>query len=265
MTHGDVTVVITCFNYGRYVREAVDSADSHVIVVDDGSTDTYTLEVLEHLPDHAQVIRQDNAGVSVARNRGLFAAETPFVLVLDADDRLAPGALDAMRACFDADPELGWAYGWMHFFEDWDWVWELPDYDPYKLLHRHLVGPTALMRRELVEATGGYDSSFRHYEDWEIWVHAMACGFRGERVPQVTHEYRKHGSSKFRSDRADYRYWYRRMRAKHPQLYARVPELARETGASPLTRLAYEVYFAWRPMPAAVESWLQRIRWGSHP
>src|SRR3954447_6120103 len=117
-----ITVVIACFNYGRFVAEAVESArvqDAHVVVVDDGSTDPQTHAALDGLPDDVEVLRQENAGVCAARNAGLTRATTPYVLALDADDRLAPGALRAMRAPLDADPALGFAYGCQRFFGEW--------------------------------------------------------------------------------------------------------------------------------------------------
>src|SRR3954452_19636172 len=95
----DVTVVVTCFDYGRFLEEAVSSAltqagvRAEAIVVDDGSTDPGTLETLDRLPSEARVVRQANSGVCAARNVGLALVQTPYVVVLDADDRLAPGAL----------------------------------------------------------------------------------------------------------------------------------------------------------------------------
>src|SRR4051794_36210505 len=93
VSDGDVTVVIACFDYGRYLREAVDSAVAQagaVVVVDDGSTDDETVRVLDSLRAGVEVVRQRNQGVCRARNAGLARVETPYALVLDADDRLAP-------------------------------------------------------------------------------------------------------------------------------------------------------------------------------
>ncbi len=261
----DTTVVIPCFDYGDYVREAVDSARSQarVLVVDDGSTDPATLAALDSLSPDVTVLRQDNAGVAAARNAGMAAAGTPYLLCLDADDRLAPGAVAALREPLERDPALGFSYGWMRFFEDWDWTWELPPYDPYRLLYRHQIGPSALMRRRLVDATGGFDPSFAEFEDWELWVNALAHGQRGALVPVVTHEYRKHGSSKHTGDRRRYRAMYRRLRRKHAALYARAGELAQETDASPLDRAVYPLFWGWRPVPALVERSLQTLAWRS--
>ena len=155
-SNADVTAVVACFNYGRFVGEAVESLLSQeggsprVIVVDDGSTDPATHAALDELPPEVEVIRQENRGVCAARNAGFERASTPYALVLDADDRLAPGALSAMRETLDADQSLGFAYGYMRFFGDWEGVVPFPPYDPYGLLYRHTIGSTALMRREVV-------------------------------------------------------------------------------------------------------------------
>jgi glycosyltransferase involved in cell wall biosynthesis len=268
--NGDVTAVIACFNYGRYLPEAVDSAVSQeggparVIVVDDGSTDRETLEVLGRLPPGVELIRQENRGVCAARNAGLAGVETPYAIVLDADDRLAPGAIAAMRAPLDADPALGFAYGFMRFFGAWSGVLRFPPYDPYKLLYRHMIGLSALMRREVVEDTGGYDPAFEHYEDWELWLNALARGWRGTQVDAVTLEYRRHpGASKLAADRRQYRRQFRQLRRKHAWLYLDRARLAAQSDLGPVGRLAYRFYWGLRPVPASVESRLHGLRWGA--
>jgi glycosyltransferase involved in cell wall biosynthesis len=265
--HDDVTVVVTNFNYGRFLPEAVDSALAqeggapNVIVVDDGSTDPDTLAVLERLPAGVRLERQANAGVAAARNAGLALTQTPYVMLLDADDRLCARALSALRAPLDADPRLGFAYGITRFFGAWEGEMTMPPYDPYKLLYRHTIGTTALMRRELVAAIGGFDPAFRGYEDWEFWLHALGEGWRGHRVDEVTFEYRRHGSTKLAADRLEYRHWYRRLRVKHAELYARRAELGRESSLSPLGRAVYRWWWGARPMPARVEHALHALLW----
>ncbi|HVW17205.1 MAG TPA: glycosyltransferase family 2 protein, partial [Solirubrobacteraceae bacterium] len=203
----DVTAVVTCFNYGEFVGEAVasllaqDGGAPRVIVVDDGSTEAATHAALDALPDAVEVVRTPNQGVAAARNEGLRRADTPFVLVLDADDRLAAGALADLRAALDAHPAAGFAYGWHRFFGRWAAEVRVPPYDPLKLLDRHLIGVTALMRRELVADTGGFDPAFAALEDWELWLNALEHGWEGVLVPRVALEYRRHERSKLRSDR----------------------------------------------------------------
>jgi GT2 family glycosyltransferase len=261
----DVTAVVACFNYGRFLGEAVDSllgqdgGAPRVVVVDDGSTDPLTLKALERLPDAVDVVRQENAGAARARNTGIARTDTPLVLILDADDRLAPGALAALRGALEANPAASFAYGHQRFFGEMGGVMRFPPYDPYRLLYRHLIGPTALIRRELLDATGGYDPGFALYEDWELWVNALAHGHRGVRVDAVTHEYRRHGGSKLGRDRRRYRSFRRALRTKHAALFARRRELAAESSLSPLGRAAYRLYWGPRPVPAAVEDAAYRL------
>ncbi len=255
----DVTVVIPCFNHGEYIGEAIDSvlaqeeAATRIIVVDDGSTDQATLDALDALPEGVEVLHQANAGPAAARNAGIEATDSPYLLMLDADDRLPDGALADLRAALDADPEAGYAYGVMHFFGDWSGEVRLPPYDPYRLLYRGIVGWIGLIRREAWEAAGGFDPALQGFEDWDFTLGALAAGWRGRRLDRVVLDYRKHGRSGLEQDRRRYRELYRRLREKHADLYGRAAEAARESDLGPAGRLFYRTYWAWRPLPAALE------------
>jgi hypothetical protein len=178
---------------------------------------------------------------------------------------LARGAIEAMRAPLDAAPRLGFAYGWMRFFGDWEGVLRFPPYDPYALLYRHTIGLTALMRREVVEDTGGFDPRFEQFEDWELWVNALAHGWRGVRVDQVTLEYRRHGQSKIDEDRTRYRHTFRALREKHAALYRDRARLAHESGLGPGGRLLHRAFWGPRPIPARIERWLHGVAFGARP
>jgi glycosyltransferase involved in cell wall biosynthesis len=259
-------VIVTCFNYGRYLEEAVASARSQaggppqVVVVDDGSTDPQTLDVLARLDRDIDLVRQPNAGVGAARNVGLSRAKTPYLLVLDADDRLTEDALLALKEPLERNPALGFAYGRARFFEEWEGTLTFPPYDPYRLLYRHTIGLTALMRKEVAEATGGFDEQFEHFEDWEFWLNALAHGWRGFQVDSVTLEYRRHGTSKLRIDRRGYRRTLHELRHKHGQLYSD-PAIARESELGPLGRAAYRYFWGFRPVPARVEQAAHSLLW----
>lgn len=265
----DATVVIANHDYAGFLVEAVDSVRGQeggpprVVVVDDGSTEPATepvLAQLEALPG-VEVVRQANRGVCAARNAGLELVRTPYWLVLDADDRLAPGALAALRSELERDAALGYAFGFMRFFGAMSGVVRFPPYDPYRLLYRHTIGLTALARAEVLEATGGYDPQFPHYEDWEMWVHALAHGFEGRRVEAVTLDYRRHGATKFDADRRRYRAAWRALRRKHRALYARRDELAARSAMGPFERAAYRWFWGPRPIPAALEAAVHRRLW----
>ncbi len=270
--HDDVTVVIPCFNYGRFLADALDSVreqeggSPRILVVDDGSTEPDTQAILGALASDVDLLRQANGGLSVARNAGFRAASSALLIALDADDMLAPGALRALKRGLAADPEAGFAYGVTRFFGDWSGDMTMPAWDPYRLLYRHTVGPTALTRRELFDDIGGYDVEIPKaivmgYEDWEFWLHALARGWHGVKVPEVTWLYRRHGTTMLSGARREYRRWYRALRAKHSDLYRRRSELARESDLGMVGRSVYRFYWGPRPVPAAIERCLQSLLW----
>ena len=257
--HSDITVVIPCFNYGRYLAEAVDSAleqeggRPQVIVVDDGSTDAQTLDVLGALPDGVRVVRRPNGGPAAARNTGAAESDTPFVLMLDADDKLRPHALRLLREPLEREPRAGFAYGLMQYFGDWSGVLRFPDYDPYRLLYRPIISATSLIRRELYEEVGGFDPEIPGYEDWDFYLGALESGWGGRRVDEVVLLYRRHGVSRLEADRAAYRRGFAAIRRKRAALYARRRSLAAESELGAPARLFYRTYFAWLPLPARLE------------
>jgi glycosyltransferase involved in cell wall biosynthesis len=258
--HGDITVVIPCYNHGRYLPEAVDSAlrqrggPPRVIVVDDGSTDEETLEALDALPTEVDVLRQANAGLANARNAAFERSDDELLLMVDADDRLTPNALDTLRPHLEANPNVGYCYGLMRLIGAWSGVVRFPDFDPYILLHRSIAGAQlGLIRRAAWEDVGGFDPEIVGYEDWDFCLSALSHGWRGLQVPQVTHEYRKHERSMQEEKRRYYRRFYRQLRAKHADLFARRGEFARETDLGPMQRLVYRTFWAWRPLPARAE------------
>ena len=111
-----VSVVVPCFNQGRYLIETVQSilAGSlqcfEIIIIDDGSTDPRTTQYLNEAalldPHRIRVHRQKNAGLSAARNQGVRLAEGRFIQFLDADDLLAPEKLAVQSCVFDINPAI---------------------------------------------------------------------------------------------------------------------------------------------------------------
>jgi glycosyltransferase involved in cell wall biosynthesis len=256
----DVTVVVPCFNHGRFLSEAVESAFSQrggpprVVVVDDGSSEEETEAAFERLPAEVKLVRQAQAGPAAARNTGIEHSRTPLLLMLDADDRLAPAAIETLRGPLENHPEVGYCYGVMRLFGEWSGEIRFPDFDPYRLLYRSIAGASlGLIRRRAWEEAGRFDPSIGGYEDWDFCLSALERGWRGLQVPEVTLEYRKHERSGQEQHRRSYRSTYRRLRKKHAALYTRSREFAAETDLGPFGRLLYRTYWAWRPLPAPIE------------
>ena len=112
-----VSVIVTCYNYGRYVGAALESVrrqsltDFEALVIDDGSTDDSLRVIDGFLKDRRfRLIRQDHAGQPRTKNRGLAEARAPFIAFLDADDTWAPTKLEKQVARFRKDRSLGVVY-----------------------------------------------------------------------------------------------------------------------------------------------------------
>jgi glycosyltransferase involved in cell wall biosynthesis len=110
-----VSVVIPCYNQGRFVGEAVASAAaqrglvSEIVVVDDGSTDETTAVATRD--GSVRYLRQERRGLSEARNSGWRASSGDYVIFLDADDRLLPDAAAAALEAFRRWPHAAFVFG----------------------------------------------------------------------------------------------------------------------------------------------------------
>jgi glycosyltransferase involved in cell wall biosynthesis len=202
-----VTVVIPCYNQAHFLGEAIESVLSQtyrnfeVIVVDDGSTDN-TSEVASRY-EGVRLIWQENRGLAGARNRGLEEAKGEYVVFLDADDRLLPGALEAGLGCFEAHPECALVAGHCRFID----VDGLLRAEPrpsqpigselYAALleRRYFVIPgTVMYRRAVIESVGAFDTSLKAAEDYDLYFR-IAKMFPVYWHHEMVLEYRKHGAS----------------------------------------------------------------------
>src|SRR5690348_791805 len=106
-----ISVVVDNHNYGRFLREALDSILAEdpgggaleVIVADDGSTDDSRDILKEYASRGVKALLQERQGQATAFNNGLAAAKGDIVCLLDSDDIFLPGKLKAVTAAF-ADP-----------------------------------------------------------------------------------------------------------------------------------------------------------------
>lgn len=130
----EVSVVIPLYNKAPYIARALASVITQtcqgfeVIVIDDGSTDGGA-EIVRRLDDtRIRVIRQENRGVSAARNRGIESARTDFIAFLDADDEWMPTHLEALLRLRDRSPHAG-AYGTAYLIKRADLAIQVPSID----------------------------------------------------------------------------------------------------------------------------------------
>jgi len=245
-TQPRVAVLIPCFDDGATILEAIESVESQgesceVVVIDDGSRDEPTLALLEELAGRGvRVLRQENAGPGAARNRGLEATSAPYVLALDADDRLPAGAVMALADTLDADPSLALAWGDVEVFGDWAGPMRKADtLDPWLITYINEIPIAALVRRQELVPVGGWRA--RRCEDWSLWMSLAERGTRGVRIPKATLEYRVHGERNGSRDFADLLRVNDELRRLHQGLYRRRRATWRTSDAPLLLRLTLPV------------------------
>jgi glycosyltransferase involved in cell wall biosynthesis len=224
-----VTAVVTCFNQGATIAATLESVrgqtqpPSSIIVVDDGSTDRQTLTILDQLSDAStQVIRLANGKVSRARNIGIAAARTDYVLVLDSDDLFEPTFLEKSAARLDASDEIGLVSSWIRTMGLADWEVK-PEGGPLlSFLHKNNCPGQVLMRRACWERAGGYrEDMLQGYEDWDFYISVTKHGWRADIIPEFLLKYYISPSS---SNTNGYRIRLQLVRdivAKHRDVYER--------------------------------------------
>jgi len=195
-------VVIPCFNYGRYLTEAVESVvaqslrPDEIVIVDDGSTDdsrdVAQRLVAAHAESSIRLISTPHSGsAGASRNVGVEATAAEYVLCLDADDRLDAGFLQTCVAALDLHPLAAIAYGDILGFGNDGAVQRLREWDTRQELHVNLVGSASLFRRVAWEQVGGYDTEIGH-ADWDFWIGCIEHGWIGVRAAGALWHYRVH-------------------------------------------------------------------------
>ncbi|MGV8978118.1 MAG: glycosyltransferase family 2 protein [Cellulomonas sp.] len=209
-----VTVVVPCYNYGRFLPAAVASVTSQervaveVIVVDDASTDG-SAEVAAGLaagdPRVRLIAHEHNKGHIATYNDGLAAATGEYSVLLSADDLLAPGALGRATALMEARPSVGLVYGTAEPFDEmppaavtdvrawstWrgeDWVTLLCD-----RVKNTIRSPEVVVRTSIQRSAGGYRPDLPHSGDMEMWLRVASLADIGRVVGPHQAYYRIHG------------------------------------------------------------------------
>jgi glycosyltransferase involved in cell wall biosynthesis len=209
-------VVIPCYNSLRFLPETLEAVlgqelppelrdEFEVLLVDDGGSDDLSGWLAGRPDRRVRVLRQDNAGVSAARNFGVRHAAGDLVAFCDSDDVWAPTAMADLLACFERHPGLGLAHGWYDVIDEAGrptgrvvrsdlegMVWE-------RLVTQNPIAASGVMLpRPVLESVGGFSVNRDRFrvdvEDWELWVRVAADRPVGL-VPRVVVHYRRHGAN----------------------------------------------------------------------
>lgn len=202
-----VSVIIPNYNYGRFLRQAIDSAlaqtyqNIEIIVADDGSTDDSD-QIIESYGTRIRSFKQANAGVSAVRNRAFAEARGELVALLDSDDIWLPDKLEKQVKLF-ADNEIGLVHCGCQDFDETGNLeqhlnglagWVAVDLLRYQ---RPVIlggGSAVVLRKTAIERAGGFDEKLRIGEDWEFY-YRVARVYKVGFVPEILLKYRRHGNN----------------------------------------------------------------------
>ena len=205
-----VSVIIPAYNVAPYIAEALKTVFAQtksafeVIVVNDGSPDTAELEeVLQPFRDRIVYLKQENRGLSGARNTGIRAATGDMIALLDGDDLWMPQYLETQTQFLRSHPECDLVYCNALLFGD-----SIREGKEFMAVcpSRGEVTPAALISRDccvFVSVTAraealraiAFDESLRSCEDFDCWLRFAASGRRIGYHRQILVQYRKRDAS----------------------------------------------------------------------
>ena len=199
-----ISVIVTNFNYGRYLFECVESIrnqtfkDFELIIVDDASTDG-SQSLVGHLADKAVTFKK-NQGTRTASNTGVQVSSGTYCVFVNADDRLDPEFLRSSLATLESDPSLSLTYtDFWHFGQSGDKKIDngvvFPEWDVENLKKFNFILCSALFKRDVFDKVGGIQVDYG-MEDYDLWLRMALQGHMGKRTPGYLYHYRAHNANR---------------------------------------------------------------------
>jgi len=214
------SVLMPCYNSADTLEEALASVigqtfeDFEIVVVDDGSTDG-TVEILrswERRDARIVLVLGVHDGIVSALNRGLAACRAPYVVRMDADDRIHPDRIalqvSYLEAHHDVDvvsckvkgfPDEGVREGFRLYMEWQNSLITNEDIRREMFVESPVPHPSATFRRKRIEQIGGYQDH-GWAEDYDLWLRLYLEGVRFYKLPQILLEWREHPQRLTRTD-----------------------------------------------------------------
>ncbi len=224
-----VSIIIPCFNLGKYLNEAVESVlaqtfqDFELIVVNDGSTDKKTNQIINEFNNsRVKVIHTTNQGLSGARNTGISQSEGEYILPLDADDKIAPTYLEKAVKVLDRNNNIGIVYCEAVFFGENQGKWVLPEYSFPEILKHNVIFSSSLFRKSDWQKENGYNLNMIYgWEDYDFWLSIIELKREVFKIPEILFFYRSRLDSMNNRMKNEHRlYSYKQIFKNHREMYA---------------------------------------------
>lgn len=184
-----LTIITPCYNHGKYLDEMHNSVhdfnwpfEIEHIIINDGSTDDFTIEKLGQLSkkENTKIIIQDNFGLGQTRNNALKAAKGKYILPLDADNKIEPSVFTKAVDLLENMPDISVIYTNRQFFDGKNFYNEVGDFNIQRLLTGNYIDACALVRKDVLLNVGGWatDMPAMGHEDWELWIKLHHSGYK---------------------------------------------------------------------------------------
>jgi glycosyltransferase involved in cell wall biosynthesis len=197
-----LSIITACYNHGQYLAECISSVrgqtetDIEHIVVIDGATDNseaVALSALEMVPNLKVWINKENRGLAASQNIGIEYARAPWVLKVDADDKIHPSYVEEILRAAADDPRRNVIFSPCQHFGAKTHIYRYPAFDYARMMQQFMIPGPAAFRKELWAIVGGYDESMRSAEDWDLYIRAqIAVGLVPHQLPEPRWYYRMH-------------------------------------------------------------------------
>jgi len=197
-SEGKVVILIPTYNYGKYLREAIDSAlaqdypNVEIVVANDGSTDD-TEDILQSYGNKITYYSWENAGVYSTRQKALAVIDGEYFLNLDADNRLFPQAVSAFVEALESAPsDVGFAYCHRMRFGSTEGISKSHEFSVERLKLKNYLDMGSMIKMKVVKEIG-FDPEFDSgMGDYDFFLSAVSKGYRGVLIDQALYEYRTH-------------------------------------------------------------------------
>lgn len=197
----DISIIVPCYNHGAYIKETLESIKNcgvipysyEVIIVNDGSTDRPTMDVLKEIENEGYfIIHQQNQGLGAARNNGIKLAKGRYILPLDSDNMVCRPYLTTAIDIMENDPACSIVYGDAEYIGERSGRWVVGEYNLQKLMIKNYIDACTVFRKEVWMKTGGYDENIpvMGLEDWDLWLKSSFSGFKFQYIKEVCFFYR---------------------------------------------------------------------------
>ena len=226
-----LSVVIPYFNMGEFINEAIAAIEQssytnkEVIIVNDGSNDAQSLQVLDLLKTKKgiTIVDQPNLGLAAARNHGAREAKGEYLAFLDADDKVTANYYQKAIDILNHKSNVHFVGCWVQYFGESDGKWPAFTPQPPFILYHNMVNSSSLVyRKDSFLRHGLNDSRFLYgMEDYDSVISLIKNGCGGVVIPEFLFLYRVRRNSMARGfNKSNRLYLYQLLADKHQEIYA---------------------------------------------